>query len=174
MMPSSGAHHIAADNHAFQQRVRIALDLVAVHVCAGIALVCVADDVFLVGLGLGQEIPFVAGQESGAAAAAKLRRLELLDDAFRTAVDKDLVKSLISAHADVFFNVLRIDKSAVPQNDLLLALKERHFVPGRYFGIAVTIPDTGGDVVPLLDLAVYEVGRDVAVVQARAGCVPHR
>ena len=67
----SGAHHIAADDHAFQQRVRIALDLVAVHVSAGIAFVGVADDVFLVGLGLGQEVPFVPGQESGAAAAAQ-------------------------------------------------------------------------------------------------------
>ena len=29
-----GAHHVAADDHAFEQRVRIALDLVAVHVGA--------------------------------------------------------------------------------------------------------------------------------------------
>ena len=57
------AHHVGADDHAFQQRMRIALDLIAVHVGAGIALVGVADDVLGVGLGLGQKIPFVAGQE---------------------------------------------------------------------------------------------------------------
>ena len=66
-----GAHGIAADDHAFEQRVRIAFDLVAVHVRAGVAFVGVADQVFLVGFGLGEKVPFVAGQEPGAAAAAK-------------------------------------------------------------------------------------------------------
>ena len=45
-----GAHHVAADDHAFEQRVRIAFDFVAVHVGAGVALVGVADDVLVVGL----------------------------------------------------------------------------------------------------------------------------
>ena len=58
-----GAHDVAADDHAFQKRVRIAFDLVAVHVRAGIALVRIADDVLLIGLGLGEEFPFVAGQD---------------------------------------------------------------------------------------------------------------
>ena len=40
-----GAHDVAADDHALEQRMRIALDLVAVHVGAGIALVGVADEV---------------------------------------------------------------------------------------------------------------------------------
>ena len=52
-----GAHHVAADDHAFQQGVRIAFDLVAVHVGAGIAFVGIADDEFLVGRGLAQELP---------------------------------------------------------------------------------------------------------------------
>ena len=73
------AHRVGADDHAFQQRMRIALDLVAVHVGAGIALVGIADDVLGVGLGLGQEIPLVAGEEARAAAAAQPRGLDLLD-----------------------------------------------------------------------------------------------
>ena len=42
------AHRIGADHHPLQQRMRIALDLVAVHIRAGVALIGVADDVFLV------------------------------------------------------------------------------------------------------------------------------
>ena len=41
-----GAGDVAADGHAFEQRMRVALDLVAVHVGARIALVGVADEVF--------------------------------------------------------------------------------------------------------------------------------
>ena len=59
--PFIRAHHVAADNHALQQRMRIALDLVPVHVGAGVAFVRVADDVFVIGLGLGHELPLVAG-----------------------------------------------------------------------------------------------------------------
>ncbi len=63
------AHHVGADDHAFKQRMWIALDLVAVHVRAGVALIGVADDVFDVRFGLGQKIPLVSGKEAGAAAA---------------------------------------------------------------------------------------------------------
>ena len=80
-----------------------------------------------------QELPFIAGQESGAAAAAQLRGLDLLDHVLRPAVDQHLVERLVSAHADVFFNVVRIDESAIAQNDLLLAFEERHFVPRAEF-----------------------------------------
>ena len=90
-MPSRGAHHVAADDHAFEQRVRIAFDLVAVHVGAGIAFVRIADDVLLVGDGLAQELPLQAGEESGAAAAAQLGGLDLLDHHFRVGVDQHLV-----------------------------------------------------------------------------------
>ena len=49
-----GAHDIPADDHALEQRMWIAFDLVAVHVRAGIALVGIADDVFGLGLCLGR------------------------------------------------------------------------------------------------------------------------
>ena len=41
----------------------IALDLVAVHVRAGVAFIGVADDELLVGDGFAQEFPLVAGQK---------------------------------------------------------------------------------------------------------------
>ena len=86
-----GAHHVAADDHAFQQRVRIALDLVAVHVRAGVAFVGIADDVLLVGRGLAQELPLEAGEEAGAAAAAQFGGLDLLDHQLGIGVDQHLI-----------------------------------------------------------------------------------
>ena len=73
------AHHVGADDHSFQQRVRIALNFVAIHVGAGIAFIGIADDVLRLRLCLGQELPFVACGISGAAAAAQFRGLDLLD-----------------------------------------------------------------------------------------------
>ena len=72
-----GAGDVAADRHAFEQRVRIALQLVAVHVGARIALVGVADQVFPVAHGLAQIFELHAGREAGAATAAQPGRLEL-------------------------------------------------------------------------------------------------
>ena len=74
-----GAGDVAADHHAFQQRVRIAFDLVAVHVGAGIALVGVADQVLPVADGLAEIFEFQAGREAGAAAAAQPGHLDLFD-----------------------------------------------------------------------------------------------
>ena len=37
------SHHVSADDHSLQQRMRVGLDLVPVHVRARIALVRVAD-----------------------------------------------------------------------------------------------------------------------------------
>ena len=58
-----GAHDVAADDHAFEQRVGIAFNFVAIHVRAGIAFIRIADDVFLIGLRFGEEFPFVAGED---------------------------------------------------------------------------------------------------------------
>ena len=123
------AHHVRADDHAFQQRMRIALNLVAVHISAGVSLIGVTDNVLGVGLGLGHKIPLVACEKAGAAASAEPGGLDLFDNAVGAAVDQHLVKSLIAAHSDVFLNVRRIDETAVAQNNLLLPLEERDCVP---------------------------------------------
>ena len=137
----SRAHHICADHHAFQQRMRIALNLVAVHVSAGIAFIGVADDVLRVGLGLGQEIPLIAGEEARAAAPAQPGGLDLLDDSICAAVDQHLVERLVAAHRNVLLNVRGIDEAAVAQNDLLLPLEERNRVPGSDLRVALSVFD---------------------------------
>ena len=66
-----GADRVGADQHALDDRVRVALEHRAVHERAGVALVGVAEDVLLVAVGLGAELPLEAGGEAGAAAAAQ-------------------------------------------------------------------------------------------------------
>ena len=53
------ARRVRTDRHALDKRVRIALDLIAVHVRAGIAFVRVADDVLCIGLHLREGFHFV-------------------------------------------------------------------------------------------------------------------
>ena len=77
-----GAHGVGGDAHAFQDGVGVALQDRAVHEGAGIALVAITDEVgswravfrlrAFDHLGPG-ELPFHAGQESGAAAAPQIR-----------------------------------------------------------------------------------------------------
>ena len=61
----------ARDGHALDQQEGIAFHDHAVGVGAGIALVGIADDVFAVGRGVGDGLPFDAGRKARAAAAAQ-------------------------------------------------------------------------------------------------------
>jgi hypothetical protein len=154
----AGAHDIGTDDHAFEQRMGVTLDFVAVHVSAGIAFVGVADDVFCVRLGLGQEIPLVAGEEACAATSAEAGGLDLLDDAVGATIDEHLVEGLVAADGNVLLNVFGVDEAAVAQDDFLLAFEERNRVPRGDFRVALAVFQAGGNVIPFLDLAVDQVG----------------
>jgi hypothetical protein len=56
----AGANGVGRDDHAFQQAVGIALGHRTVHERAGIALVGIADEVLVIGLGFARELPFQA------------------------------------------------------------------------------------------------------------------
>jgi hypothetical protein len=86
----------------------------------------------------------------------------LLDHAPGIRINQHLIESLISPDTDVLFDIIGIDDSAVPQNDLLLPLEESGFVPGRHFGISFAVANVPGDVIPLFDLAIDVVGREIA------------
>ena len=157
-----GAHHVGADDHAFEQRMRVALDFVAVHVGARVAFIRVTDDVLLLGGGLSQEVPLEAREIARAAAAAQLGSLDLLDHQLRIGVDQHLVERLVAADGDVFFQVVGADQAAIAKDDLLLRLEERNLLPGRDVRESRSVGDVGGQVVPLFDLAQREFFGDLA------------
>ena len=67
------ADGVAGDDHAFDERMRIAFERRAVHERAGVALVGVADDVLRPALRLAGQLPLGAGGETAAAAAPQAR-----------------------------------------------------------------------------------------------------
>ena len=76
------ARGVGADQHAFDDAVRIAFQDAAVHVGARIAFVGVADQKLSPPVRLaGEHLPFPAGREAGAATPAQPRRLDLVNHA---------------------------------------------------------------------------------------------
>ena len=91
-----GADGVAADQHALDDAVGVALEDGAVHERAGVALVGITDDVLLVaGLVVGG-LPLHAGGEARAAAAAQAGLLHLLDDGHAVAALEDLGEGQIA------------------------------------------------------------------------------
>ena len=118
------AHCIAADCHGLHDAVRIPLQNGTVHKRAGIALVRIADDVFLIRLVHGGQLPLAAGRESAAAAPAQAGILNHLDDLLRGVFRQALCQRLIAVIGDVFVDIFRVDDTAVAQRDALLLFIE--------------------------------------------------
>jgi len=77
------AHRISANGHAFDQRMGIVTNDVAVLESARFAFICIADEVFLARELARHEAPLQAGRKTRAATAAQGRSLEVGDDLFR-------------------------------------------------------------------------------------------
>ena len=118
------ADGITADCHSFHDTVRIAFQRGAIHKCAGVALVRVADDIFLIRLVHGGQLPLAAGWEAAAAAAAQPGILNHLNDLLRRVFCQALCKRLIAVVGDVFIDILRVDHAAVTQRHALLLFIE--------------------------------------------------
>ena len=103
----------AGDDHALQDPMRIALHHGAVHERARIALISVADYVFL-GTGLTQNLlPLSAGGEAAASASTETGLRDLLYDPFRRHVEQGLCHGAVTAHGDVFPDGFGVDVAAV-------------------------------------------------------------
>ena len=96
------ADGVTGDGHRLQHGVRVALEHRAVHKRAGVALVRVAYDVFLIRNALGGKVPLRAGGEARAAAAAQTAVGDELDDLRRRHLGQTFAERLIAVHRDVF------------------------------------------------------------------------
>ena len=77
------AHRIGGDGHAFDHRMRVETQDVAVLEGSRFTLVRVADDVLVAGKNLGHETPLEARRKTCAATAAQHRLFHLVDDLIR-------------------------------------------------------------------------------------------
>ncbi len=120
----SGPHGVAADQHALENRVWIALQKATVHVRAGVALIGIADDVLRVAGSGPRELPLAAGRETGAASAAEPRLRDLPDDLLRRPPRQHPGGPRIRSVRDPVLEALRIDDPTVAQHEPHLMLVE--------------------------------------------------
>ena len=126
-----GADGAGPDHHAFEHGVRVALDDGPVHERAGVALVGVAEDVLLVALGLGGELPLEAGGEAGAAAAAQAALLDLGHDVRGGHLGEGFGQAGVTVAGDVLVDALRRDPALVAQHAQVLPGEERDVLEQR-------------------------------------------
>ena len=124
----AGADGISGEDHALQNGVRVAFEDAAIHERAWIAFVGVTYNVFLIGLDLRRERPFLSGGESRAAASANAGFRDLFDHLGGRHLCERAQGAAIGAPGDRFLDAHRINGAAIAQNNALLAAIEGDFV----------------------------------------------
>ena len=114
----------SGDHHALEHGVGVALHDGAVHECAGVALVAVADDVFLLCLLAARAVPLAPGGEAAAAAPAQTGGDDLLTDLLIRHLEERALKARVAALGDVLLNVLGVARTAVFKHDAVLLFVE--------------------------------------------------
>jgi len=123
-----GAHRIAGQSHAFDDRMGIALENQTIFKSAGFTLIGVADDVFYIRFFFGGKAPFNAGGEKSAAAALKAAGLDLFHDLGWFHRCNRPSQGLITVLRNVFLNRFRIDGTGVFQHHADLFAESRRFL----------------------------------------------
>ena len=131
----------------------------AIHECAGVALVAVADDVLQVAAGLGHRAPLQAGGIAAAAASAQ----PALGDPWMTPLGVISVSAveqgLVAVAGDVVVDLFRIDVAGVLQNHAHLLVEVLAQVALQFGnGLAAQAVDDG-----------FGVARRYVLVESRSG-----
>ena len=122
-----GADGDAGDRHAFDEAIGIAFHQHAIGEGAAVALVGVAADVFLIGLGVVDRLPLDAGREAGAAAAAQAGGGYFGDDVERRHGER-VGEAGEAAVGAVVLDRQRIGDAAARERQALLVLEVRDLV----------------------------------------------
>ena len=165
-----GSDGVTGDDHRFENGVGVAFESGAVHVRAGVALVCVTDHVLLaLGLSCGK-LPLHTGGEACAAAATETGLKNFLNNLLRRHLEENLLDSLVAVACNVVVDLLRVDDAAVSQNDTILLLIERNVrfrneALGLFRIVAKALNDAALDEV-LVDDVLNIVGLDLHIERA--------
>src|ERR1700728_3860271 len=117
------ADGVGRDGHAFNDALRIALEHAAIHERAGIALVAIADDIFLGAFDFGDVVPLEAGWITAASTAAETAFGDLLDHRGRVHVGEGFHEPFVAAARDVFVDLFGIDVAGILENDVGLTIE---------------------------------------------------
>src|SRR6516225_1220755 len=113
--------------HALEYSVRIALQNAAVHKCARIALVPVANDILAFARRFRHGCPLQTSRVAGPAAPAQPALRDLLNDLPGLHFKQNPMESAIAARLDVLLDVLRIHPATAGQNHRHLASEKSMF-----------------------------------------------
>ena len=114
---------VTGDDHSLDDRKGISLEDRAVHECARVTFVTVADDVLLIARRVECELPLASGRESAAAPSSETAGQDLVHDIL-LAHGKCLLQTLETTHSEALVDVLGIDDSASVECDTALLLVE--------------------------------------------------
>ena len=117
-----GADGVAADDHAFQDGVGVALHHRPVHEGPGVAFVAVADEIFHLAGHLAAEAPLAPGGEAAAAPAPQAGALHRVDDGLRAHFAEDLLDGPVASRRQVIVQAGGIDEVHLAQDQGLLSL----------------------------------------------------
>lgn len=112
--------------------MRVSFEDGAVHECAGIAFVGIADDELFTFRLIGGELPLPAGREAAAAASAQARGDDGFDHLLRLHLRQRGRECGIAALGNVLFDFLGVDPAGVAQHDAGLK-----FVRGGAFRLRI-------------------------------------
>src|SRR5262249_44572726 len=90
------------DCHSLKHSVWIALENAPVHKCSRIALVPVADDIFVCARGLRNRCPFQTGRVTSPSSSAQAAPGDRLDHLSRLHLKQNAMESRVTARLDVF------------------------------------------------------------------------
>ncbi len=148
-----GSGRVAADRHALDQGMRVALQFVSIHIRTRVSLIRIADEVFLRSGCLAEVLEFQTRGKPGSSASAQSGLFQAFDDCVGRPFPEHIEQSTIAASAKIFLDVAWIDEAAVAQYEFLLAGKERNFGPGGHIGLSGSVIQFRRDMVPMLHLA---------------------
>ena len=150
MYPFAGAHCVGCDRHAFNYTLRIAFQNAAIHECARVALVAVADHVLHVAGCFGNRAPLQSARIPAAAASAQAACCDLVDDAIRCHVSQGGHQCPVSIAGNIIVDLLRIDLAGILEHhvDLLIEVLAKIALQRSHRLAAKTVHDCFGIALP--------------------------
>ena len=129
----AGTDCITTNDHAFDHRMRIALQHPAVHERTRVALIRITDHILGAVLDVAGDLPLLGCRETRAAAPAQSGCKYFLDDTFRRHLEQDFAKRLVAIGRQIVFDVVGVDLTAVTQDnaDFLGTQRAQLFIHNR-------------------------------------------
>ena len=141
------ADRVTADGHRFKDGVGVALQNRAVHEGTGVPLVSIADDELLLRFLVGGELPFAAGGETAASAAAQPGCADEVDHLLRGHRGQRFCERPVATGGDVLFDLLGIEAPGVAQHDPRLEFTGSGLFELRIVPVAFQCAGAGSDAV---------------------------